>query len=78
MDSIKQKCKNCVFLKNCQFSPHPSNCGKVGRVQLSSNFFLLSSLISHSHAKFEQIFFKKIYTKSGKITEKKNKTWKDF
>ena len=36
-------------------------------------FFLLLSLISHSFARFEHIF-KKIYIKSGNITEKKNKT----
>ena len=35
-----------VFLKIWQFSPHPFNCKKVGRVQLSSNFLLLLSLIA--------------------------------
>ena len=29
-----------------KFSPHPFNCKKVGRVQLSSNFLLLLSLIA--------------------------------
>ena len=66
-----------VFWKILQFSPHPFNCRKVGRVQLSSNFFLLLSLISHSHARFEYVF-QKTYIKSGNTTEKKNKTLKDF
>ena len=45
MDSIKWKCKNwIVYFK--KFSPHPFNCKKVGRVQLSSNFLLLLSLIA--------------------------------
>ena len=35
-----------VFLKNWQFSPHLFNCKKIGRVQLSSNFWLLLALIA--------------------------------
>ena len=37
---------NIVILKIWQFSPHPFNCKKVGRVQLLSNFLLLLSLIA--------------------------------
>ena len=40
MDSIKWKCKKW------QFSPHPFNCKKVGRNQLSSIFLLMLSLIA--------------------------------
>ena len=54
-------------------SRHPFNCRKVGRVQLSSNFFVLLSLIRHSRARFEDFF--EVYIKSGNITEKKNKTF---
>ena len=48
MDSVKRKCKNWVmyFKKIDNFSPHPSNGKKVGRVQLSSNFLLMLSLIA--------------------------------
>ena len=35
-----------IFLKIWQFSPHPFNCKKVVRVQLSSKFLLLLSLIA--------------------------------
>ena len=35
-----------VFLKIWQFSPHPFSRKKVGRVQLSSNFLLLLSVIA--------------------------------
>ena len=45
MDSIKWKCKNWILYFK-KFSPHPFNCKKVGRVQLSSNFLLLLSLIA--------------------------------
>ena len=41
-------------LETFHLSPIPFNCRKVGRVQLSSNFFLSLSLISHSRARFEQ------------------------
>ena len=34
------------FKKFDSFTPHPSNCKKVGRVQLSSNFLILLSLIA--------------------------------
>ena len=66
-----------VFWKIWQYLPHSFNCWKVGRVQLSSNFFLLLSLILHSRVGFEHAFLK-TYIKSGNITEKKNKTLKDF
>ena len=48
MDSVKRKCKNWImyFKKIDNFSPHPSNRKKVGRVQLSSNFLLMLSLIA--------------------------------
>ena len=48
MDSIKWKCKNWIvyFKKIDNFSPHPFNRKKVGRVQLSSNFLLMLSLIA--------------------------------
>ena len=79
MDSIKWKCKNWIayFKIIWQFSPHPFNFSKVGRVQLSFNFLLLLSIISHSLARFEHVFLK-IYIKSGNIIEKKNKTLKYF
>ena len=35
-----------VFQKIWQFTPHPFNCKKVGRVQHSSNFLILLSLIA--------------------------------
>ena len=73
MDSIKWECKNWIG----QFSPLPFICRKVGRVQLSSSFFLLLSLISRSRTRFEHVFLKK-YIKSGNITERKNKTFKRF
>ena len=47
------------------------------RVQLSSNFFLLLSLISHSRPRFEHVVLKKCI-KSGNITDKKNRILKDF
>ena len=50
-----------AFLKIGQFSPIPFNSRKVGCVQLSSNFFLLLSLILHSRLRFEHVFFKKIH-----------------
>ena len=34
------------FKKFDSFTPHPFNCKKVGRVQLSSNFLILLSLIA--------------------------------
>ena len=52
-----------VFLKVWQFSPLPFNCRKVGYALLSSNFFLLLSLISHSPARVEQVFFRNIHQK---------------
>ena len=71
MDSIKWNVKlGYCILKNLTIF---TNRRKVGRVQLSSNFFLLLSLITHSRARFEHVFFK-MYIKSGNITEKKNKT----
>ena len=54
-----------------QFSPLPFNCRKVGRVQLSSSFFLLLSLISHSRATFEHVFFKNIHQKWKYYREEK-------
>ena len=47
MDSNGNVKMDSVFLKIGQFSPLQFNCRKVGRVQLSSNFFLLLSLILH-------------------------------
>ena len=44
-----------AFLKNWQFSSHSFNCRKVGRVQLSYNFFILLSLLSHSVAISEYV-----------------------
>ena len=53
------ECKNwTVHFKNFD-NFHPFNRRKVRHVQLSSNFFLLLSLISHSRARFEYVFLKK-------------------
>ena len=45
-----------VFKKIWHFSPHPFNCRKIGYVHLSSNIFLLLSLISDSRARFEYVY----------------------
>ena len=66
-----------VFLKIGQFSLFPFNCRKVGRVQLSSNFFLLLSLISHSRTRFEHIFLKNT-SKVEILQWWKKRLWKDF
>ena len=66
---------DCVFLKNWQFSPHPFNCRKVGCVQLSSNFFLLLSLISHSRARFKHAFLKKTHQNRKYYREEKQDFW---
>ena len=58
------------LLKNWTFSPLPFNCKKAGRVQLSSNFFLLLSPISHSRARFEHVF-EKIHQKWKYYREEK-------
>ena len=52
-----------VFLKICQFLSHPFNCRKVERVHLSSKFFVLPSLISHSCAGLEHFKKKKRHQK---------------
>ena len=80
MDLIKWKCilnLDSVFKKIGQFSLLPFTCRKVGHVKLSSIFFLLLSLISHSRVRFEN-FLKIKYIKTGNITAKKNNTLKDF
>ena len=78
MDSIKWKCRNwIVYLKkNWQFdswtfSQLDSLQLTVRRVQLSSNFFLLLSLISHSCARFEDVFLKNIHQKRKYCREEK-------
>ena len=78
---VLHSCRSCLALVlkirlDRQFLPHPFNCRKVGRVQLSSNFYPLLSLISHSRTRFEHGFLK-TDIKSGNIIEKKNKTLKD-
>ena len=50
------KIGECILKYFKQFLRHPFNCRNVGQVQLSSNFFLLLSLISHSRARFEHAF----------------------
>ena len=78
MDSIKWKCKNWrVFFKKSDNFYLIHLIVKIGRVQLSFSFFLLSSLISYSRATFEHVFLNTCI-KSGNITEKKNMTLKDF
>ena len=66
-----------VFLKIGQFSLLPFNCRKVGRVQLSSNFFLLLALISHPRTRFEHIFLKNT-SKVEILQWSKKKTLKGF
>ena len=78
---VLHSCRSCLALVlkirlDRQFLPHPFNCRKVGRVQLSSNFYPLLLLISHSRTRFEHAFLK-TDIKSGNIIEKKNKILKD-
>ena len=64
-----------------QFSPHLFNCKKAGRVQLSSNFLLLLSLIAIVITLTCYIwtpFFKTHASKVEIIQRKKNKTLKDL
>ena len=67
MVSIKWKQINWIVY----FKPHPFNCGKVGRVEISSNFFLLLSLISDSLTRFEHVFLKTIHQKWKYYREEK-------
>ena len=75
MDSIKWKCKNwIVYFK--KFSPHPFNCKKVGRVQLSFNFLLLLSLIAIVNTITCEIltrFLKKHTSKVGILQRRKTR-----
>ena len=66
-----------VFLKIGQFSLLPFNCRKVGRVQLSYNFLLLLSLISHPRTRFEHIFLKNT-SKVEILQWSKKRLWKVF
>ena len=66
-----------VFWKIGQFLPLPFSCRKV-RVQLSSSFFVLLSLISHSGARFEHVFYWKNTSKVGIIQRRKTRLWKIF
>ena len=61
-----------VFLKNWQISPHLFNCKKVGRVQLSSNFWLFLALIVITiTSEIWTRFLKKIHQKWEYYTEGK-------
>ena len=63
-----------VFLKIWIFSPHPFNCKKLGRVELSSNFLLLLSLTAFVITLTCEIwapFFKSIHQKWKYYREEK-------
>ena len=79
MDSIKWKCKNwrVYFKKFDNFHLIHLNVEKLDVSNFHSTFCYCYHKF-HTHLRELNAFFKKIYIKSGKITEKKNKTLTDF
>ena len=79
MDSIKWKCKNwrVYFKKFDNFHLIHLNVEKLDVSNFHSIFCYCYHKF-HTHLRELNAFFKKIYIKSGKITEKKNKTLTDF
>ena len=78
MDSWKCKNRIAHFKKFDIFYLFHLIVEKLDVFNFHPFFFLILSIISHSLARFEHVFFFLIYYKSGNITEKKNKTLKDF
>ena len=60
-----------VFLKIWQFPPHPFNCRKFGRVQLSSNFLLFAITNFTLTCEIWKHFFKNVHQKWKYYREEK-------
>ena len=82
MDSIKWKCKNWIvyFKKIDNFHLIYLIVKKLDVFNFHQLFAIVitNCYCYHTHVQDLNTFFKKTFMKSGNITEKKNKTLKDF